>query len=89
MKYLSIINFIRYYVDDFCCDLVSNRKDYVRICRNLVKRVENIYLCSSNNDDFICRLYDELLCSRNERERKLFSGLISEVRRLREYDIYC
>ena len=89
MKSLSVINFIRYYVDDFCCDLTVNRRGYVQACRSLVRRVEQLYLTSSSIDDFVCSLYDELLASRNEKERKLFSGLLSEIKRLRKYDVYC
>lgn len=87
MKSLSVVNFIRYYVDDFCCDLTIGRKSYDH--RSLVRRVEKLYLCSSSIDDFVCSLYDELLASRNDKERKLFHGLLSEIKRLRKYDVYC
>lgn len=88
MKSLSVINFIRYYVDDFCCDLTISRRSYVDACRSLVKRVEKLYLNSSSIDDFVVSLHDELLASRNDKERALFSGLLKEIKRLRKYDVY-
>ena len=80
MKTLSVINFLQHYVDDFTCDLTINRKDYVRTCRRLTDRIVSIYLASIDVFDFTNRLYDEVLNSRNDKERSLFSGLIKTIR---------
>lgn len=80
MKTLSVINFLEHYVDDFTSGLTMSRKDYVRTCRRLSERLVGIYLNCDDLSCFINRLYGEMLDSRNDAERKLFSGLIKTIR---------